>query len=210
MKYAILGVLGAVSGLKISNQIEQPKPQSLAQEGDFVTQEVPDNGQCDSYLNRLVNEQNGNLESTPTDFTDLSFNGDNNGLWICPYVKPYVNYQDLTSIVDSSTLNFWNSGIKPDHFRGGLSCTDGFFSSMAALAQWPERIRSIFAGDYTSFPANGKIQGTFYYRGQPRTVTVDDSFPFRQCNGRYYLYSRDSTSFGWYPAFLRKLTSKFY
>ena len=53
-------------------------------------------------------------------------------------------------------------------------------AAAAALAEWPDRIRSIFLED--SYPADGQFKLKMYYKGEQHIVEVDDLFPVDKRN----------------------------
>ena len=78
-----------------------------------------------------------------------------------------------------------------------------FLSALSALAEYPDRIRALFASDYSP---SGAIAANVYVRGIRRVVVVDDFLPFRPTNVTYYT-NRGSDRAIWVPI-LEKVYSK--
>jgi calpain-15 len=68
-------------------------------------------------------------------------------------------------------------------------------AAVAALAEFPNRIKKVFASNYTS---SGLTAFNVYVRGVPSVVAVDDYLPFRANNLTLYA-SRASDNGLWVP-----------
>lgn len=78
-----------------------------------------------------------------------------------------------------------------------------FLSSVAALAEYPERLKKIILTQ--EFNNEGILAFQVYIKGKPEVITIDDKLPY---NKEQPLYAKPSKDGGWWVPMLEKMYAK--
>lgn len=76
-------------------------------------------------------------------------------------------------------MNLFGTGIKVEDMVQGFIGNCWFISAVAALAEFPGRIESMFLNTKNELSSNGIYGVNIYTLGMPHTVIVDDYLPLQ-------------------------------
>lgn len=114
------------------------------------------------------------------------------------------------SEIEKSPSLWGSKGIRPAAINQGGLGDCWLLASMAAIAEWPDRIEKIFGGQ-KSYPNNGQFNTKFWLYGKQINVTIDDRIPGRAYGSRFYpSYTRKSPNGAWWGPILEKASAKFF
>lgn len=173
----------------------------------WITQKADIGKKCEAGFERFIHESNGRIKVEGKLFNDLSFPANDRALdWT---KKVTMEWKRPTEIEKSPSL--WGSkGIRPAAINQGSLGDCWLLASMAALAEWPERIQKVFDG-YKDYPTNGQIVTKFWLYGKENRVTIDDRLPGKTYYKRFYTsYTRKSPNGAWWGPLLEKASAKFF
>jgi hypothetical protein len=81
---------------------------------------------------------------------------------------------------------------------------------MAALAEWPDRIKKIFNG-ITDYPADGQFEINMYSMGKAHKIIIDDKLPGDISYGTWRpKFTSKSPNGAWWATMVEKAGAKFY
>lgn len=108
-----------------------------------------------------------------------------------------------SELVTSPSL--WGShGVSATGIKQGSLGDCWFLAACAALAEYPERIQSIFKSEFTS---SGIMQFNFYEKGSKKIFNIDDKLPVNRYGS--LVISRTSDNGAWWVPMIEKAAAKF-
>jgi len=93
--------------------------------------------------------------------------------------------------------------------QGGLGdCW--LLAAMAAISEWPERIKKIM-NNVKEYPKDGKFELTMWLYGKPTRVTIDDNLPGKARGTKFWTkFTHPSRNGAWWATILEKAAAKYY
>jgi len=154
-----------------------------------------------------MHEGNGRIKVSGKLFEDVSFPADSSAVsWT---QKSSYEWKRPTEVETSPSL-WGKKGIRPAAINQGSLGDCWLLASMAAIAEWPERIEKVFNG-VKQYPSNGQFVTNFWAYGRPFRVTIDDRLPGKTYYNKFYsAFTRKSANGAWWGPILEKASAKFF
>jgi len=76
--------------------------------------------------------------------------------------------------LENSPSLWGKNGVQATGINQGILGDCWFLAALGALAEYPERIKSIFGSEFTT---SGIMQLNFYEKGLKKTLNIDDKLP---------------------------------
>ena len=107
-------------------------------------------------------------------FSDISFPPNNSSL---SWTKDYSTVTWYSPSDVEAVPSLWGkTGVTEAAVRQGGLGDCWLLASIAALAEWPDRVKKIFGG-IESWPSNRKFDLNLWIYGTPTRVSIDDKLP---------------------------------
>jgi hypothetical protein len=156
-------------------------------------------------------------------FNDISFPADQSSLYWAYAGKSgedlemQTTYQEVKSwktpveLEGGAVPSLWGKlGVRPAAIQQGQLGDCWFLSAMAALAEWPDRVKKVF-NNQDSYAADGMFQINFNSAGKLVKVTIDDRLPVYDASGTWRPINLSRSPNGaWWGPLLEKAAAKFY
>ena len=125
-------------------------------------------------------------------------------------------YRPSEIVGKESKPSLWGSlGVLPNGINQGQLGDCWFLASAAAIAENPKRIKDMFYNE--EYSAEGVFSITFYMKGLPVQITIDDTLPIIEGKDPKYtdfgkktpVNARPSNNGAWWVPLLEKAYAKF-
>jgi len=113
--------------------------------------------------------------------------------------------------LDGHKPSLWGSqGVRPAAVSQGDLGDCWWLVSLAALAEWPEKLKAVF-GNIDQYPEDGMFKINFHVRGEKKRVTIDDLLPVKKWgSGFKTINSSKSPNGAWWGPIIEKAAAKFF
>lgn len=132
--------------------------------------------------------------SFPADHTSIDWDRQRNMTWKRP------------SEMESKPSLYGSKGVNPGAVRQGGLGDCWYLAAIAAVGEWPERIKTIFNGRST-YASDGQFVLNLYVYGKAQRVHIDDRLPM---GGRNPAFAKKSPNGAWWGPLLEKGGAKYW
>jgi hypothetical protein len=107
--------------------------------------------------------------------------------------------------------SLWGSkGVRPAVINQGKYGDSWLLASLAAIAEYPDRIKKIF-NEQDAYPTNGQFVVNMWDSGVESRIHIDDRIPSRvEGTNLYPIFTRRSSNGAWWATFAEKAAAEYY